>query len=328
MTTLNHIIVANFGGPRDLEEVLPFLTTLLNDHEVIRPFLPLPLHRLLFTWIARRRTPRVQHDYQTMGGRSPIFDDTEWVGGEIHRQLGVKTSVFHRYLPATHDTFFAEAAELPRGTTVFPLFPQFSYATTGSIKEIFRKRLLSAVFEGLNWVDSYPDHPAYIGAMQGGIRDFLEAQHLSIDEVALLFSAHGLPVSFVRRGDPYPRECTASYKAIRAAFPTAVTRLSYQSKFGYGKWLGPPTGEMCHNVLSWSGGRRHVVIVPLSFTSDHIETLFEIERLYLPPIRAAGLQAYRCPALNRRPDWVAAIREVLVSPRSCSPYLAQRGRIQ
>lgn len=91
-------------------------------------------------------------------------------------------------------------------------------------------------------------------------------------------------------------------------------RLCYQSKFGRGEWLRPYTNEACEEILSWHEGRKNVVFIPISFTSDHIETLFEIEKLYLPPIQKNGLSAFRCPALNLEPYWLNAILEILEEP--------------
>jgi ferrochelatase len=90
--------------------------------------------------------------------------------------------------------------------------------------------------------------------------------------------------------------------------------LAFQSKFGHGEWLRPYTSEMCDTPQTWNHERRNVVFIPLSFTSDHIETLFEIEYQYLPAIRAQGLEAFRCPAMNLRHDWLDAIVEIIKEP--------------
>jgi ferrochelatase len=109
------------------------------------------------------------------------------------------------------------------------------------------------------------------------------------------------------------------------AFPKALGKLCYQSKFGRGEWLKPYTDATCEKILNWHEGRKHVVIVPISFTSDHIETLFEIEQLYLPLIRSQGLQAYRCPALNREPYWVDALAEIARESNLCRNGTLIRG---
>ena len=152
---------------------------------------------------------------------------------------------------------------------------------------------------------------SYIAAFQQTIREALQEEGWSDEETTLLFSPHGLPEKFVAQGDPYAKECELSLRAITAAFPKAGSLLSYQSKFGRGEWLRPYTDELCKEIQAHVRNCKNVLVIPLSFTSDHIETLFEVERLYLPLLRAQGMQARRCPALNRRDDWVDAIVQIL-----------------
>ena len=309
------MLLVNFGGPRSLAEIPSFLTALLLDRDVIRTAWPYFVHRLFFTRIANKRAKKIEPDYQLIGGKSPIFEDTEALALLIQKESTIETIPFHRYLSATHSQFVDRVKEL-QPTCVLPLFPQFSYATTGSIARWFSLHLPREIVAKIQWIKSYADHPAYVASMQQAIRDFLANEHLQEDEVVLLFSSHGLPRAFIETGDPYERECMRSFQAISRGFPQAHSQLSYQSKFGRGEWLRPYTDELCHAALSWTQKRRHVVFVPLSFTSDHIETLFEIEYLYLPLIRKAGLQAYRMPALNQRPDWIQALVTIAqTSPR-------------
>jgi ferrochelatase len=141
----------------------------------------------------------------------------------------------------------------------------------------------------------------------------LQAGQWKEEEVAFLFSCHGLPRRYIDQGDIYESECARSFEAISQLFPRAICRLSYQSKFGKGEWLRPYTDEMCKSPHDWCQGRRFVVIVPLSFTSDHIETLYEIEKLYLPLLEAEGVSAKRCPAINVAPDWIDALAQIAQS---------------
>ncbi len=300
-------LIVNFGGPRSLGEVEPFLIELLNDRDVIRSGFPAFFHRFFFTRVAKKRAKKIAHDYELIGGKSPIFDDTEAVAGA----LGGKVLTFHRYLPATHLASL-EAIEncADEKIAVFPMFPQFSYATTGSIARFFQERLSVNALAKLFWVKSYAGHEAYIAAMQTTLRDFLKIQGIGEEECLLLFSAHGVPQKFIATGDIYERECRLSYEKIKEAFPKAEHLLAYQSKFGRGAWLEPSTESCCKSLAS---KRRHVVVVPLSFTSDHIETLFEIEYQYLPLIRERGFHAHRCPALNRQKVWIEAIGKIVQS---------------
>jgi ferrochelatase len=302
------VLIVNFGGPRSLEEIPEFLRELLCDQDVIRTRMPPFVHRLFFSRIANKRAQKIVAEYQLIGGRSPIFEDTEFVAQKVREQLQCPVLTFHRYLPSTHADFLHNIHRIScEKLLVFPLFPQFSYATTGSIARWFSKYVKRD--HSLRWIRSYAGHEAYISCMQRVLADYLEQQRLARDETMLFFSPHGLPQAFVDTGDPYEEECQLSFRRISQGFPLSV--LAYQSKFGKGEWLRPYTNEMCENVGVWAKGARHVVFVPLSFTSDHIETLFEVEHQYLPILRAKGIQAYRCPALNRRKDWCEAIVHIL-----------------
>jgi ferrochelatase len=306
------LLVINFGGPRDLEEVPDFLEALLTDKDVIRTPLPGFLQDLFFKKIARKRSVRVAHDYGSIGGKSPIFEDTEWVGAALGEAMQLPTLCFHRYLRKTHKSFLEKIRSIDADEIlVFPLFPQFSYATTGSIARWFCKHLPSFICKKLRWISSYPSHEKYVEAFTQNTKEFLAQKGLQEEETVLLFSAHGLPISFIKEGDPYRKECEESFQKISSHFPKASSLLSYQSKFGRAQWITPSTIDMCNQVESWIGEKKHIVFLPLSFTSDHIETLFEIEQEYLAPLKEAGYSAFRCPALGRREDWVRAMKSIL-----------------
>jgi ferrochelatase len=300
-------LIVNFGGPRDLAEIEPFLVALLLDRDVLRTPFPSFLHDPFFRRIAKKRAKKIEEDYRLIGGRSPIYFDTE----AIAKSLDAIT--FHRYLPATHaQTLAAIDATSDPVITVLPLFPQFSYATTGSIARFFQTHLSPSTVAKLRWIKSYPDSAPFIDTFALQIAAFLHSRHLPQEEVLLFFSAHGLPQAFVQEGDPYQTECERSYRALTAHFPKAASLLAYQSKFGRGEWLRPYTSEASCNLGRFN--RPHVVYIPLSFTSDHIETLFEIEHQYLPLARAQGLIAHRCPALGREPSWCSRLETLFSTP--------------
>jgi len=313
------MIVVNFGGPRDLEEIRSFLTELLSDQDVVRTRWPRWMHRWLFSRVAKKRAVKIRVDYEKIGGGSPIYRDTEEIAAKLAARLSIPVLPFHRYLTSTHEAFFRELETWDREVIrVVPLFPQFSFATTGSIARLFSEKLSKKRLRSLRWVSSYPVDAGFIGCYARQIRECLNREGLAEGEVALLFSCHGLPRSFIDEGDVYASECEGSFEAIKALFPGAISCLAYQSKFGRGEWLTPSTEEMCQSVLAWNQRRKAVVVVPLSFTSDHIETLFEIEELYLPLLRANGILAYRCPALNRETDWIDALATISSSEMLCS----------
>ncbi|MBS0626075.1 MAG: ferrochelatase [Verrucomicrobia bacterium] len=308
--TLEYLLV-NFGGPRSLSEVPHFLTELLQDRDLIRTKFPDFFHKWLFGRVARKRAKKIVHDYEKIGGRSPIYFDTEEIARKLSNLLESPVHTFHRYLPETHANSLRQIeASKAKEIRVIPLFPQFSYATTGSIARFLAQNLCCRTVNRLRWIKSYAGHPAFITSYQKRIADFLSEKNLAPSEAILLFSAHGVPRSFICTGDLYETECEISYRRTLSHFPSSLGRLSFQSKFGRGEWLRPYTDETCESILDWNQNRRHVVFVPITFTSDHIETLFEVEELYLPLIRNRDLSAYRCPALNQEPYWIKALSHI------------------
>lgn len=313
-------LLVNFGGPRHLGEIEEFLIALLNDQEVIRTPFPPWIHRLLFTRVAKKRSKRIEHDYATIGGKSPIFEDTEAIAKQLSGLLDEEVITFHRYLPKTHSAFIKKMLHVTDEIRVFPLFPQFSYATTGSIALWFHRHLPRAIVNRMWWVKSYAAHCSYISVFENCLREFLAKQGLKEEECLLLFSAHGLPQRFIDAGDVYEKECRQTFQQLSQLFPHAVSHLSFQSQFGKEEWIRPYTSEFCSQLDT----KRKVVVVPLSFTSDHIETLYEVEQQYLPLIREKGAVALRCPALNLRPDWIEAIAQIMKEKEGTSTQMLLR----
>lgn len=318
-------ILANFGGPRNVEEIRSFLTSLLTDQDVVRSGLPSFFHKRLFSYIAKKRVAKVQGEYESMGGRSPIFGDTEALAEQLRSRIEGSVIPFHRYLPETHQSFIEQIETITAPTIqVFPLFPQFTYATTGSIARWFRDHLPYVQVRKLRWIKSYAAHPAFVSAHVASIREFLQQHGIAEQDCMLLFSAHGIPKSFVCTGDIYREECERSVSAIGGHFPQALSKLCFQSKFGPGEWLKPYTIDVAENIEEEAQGKQHVVFVPISFTSDHIETLCEIENDYMEPVRERGLQAYRVPALTLREDWIDAIVQILAENDPCNNQMLVR----
>jgi len=303
-------ILVNFGGPRDLSEVESFLTALLTDRDVIQTPLPSVIQNFIFTRVAKKRAPEVSKDYAKIGGGSPIFADTEWLAKTLAEKMDATVLTFHRYLRATHRSFLDALKTLEADKIiVFPLFPQFSYATTGSIARWFSSHVDKETVHKMEWISSYATHPSYIDAFTSVIEEFLSKQGLH--DFHLFFSAHGLPVKYVEEGDPYQKECENSFVAIAERFSSFPALLGYQSQFGKAEWLKPSTIQICEKPRLFFRKERPVVFIPLSFSSDHIETLFEVEEGYIAPLRELGYPAYRCPALGRNEKWVDAVKNII-----------------
>ncbi len=313
------LIVVNFGGPRSLDEIPSFLKSLLCDKDVVRTALPTPIHNYLFSKIAKKRSKKVSADYQHIGGKSPIYEDTEAVAFQLKHYTNCPIYTFHRYLPVTHPRFIRSLllADVEEWK-IFPMFPQFCYATSGSIARWFSEKLPSHITRNMHWLKSYPHQKPYIDLFTNRIRAYMQEKKIPEKDWLLFFSAHGVPKKFIEEGDPYQRECELSYNEIIKNFPQSQTLLAYQSKFGPGEWIKPYTIDVCEKIKEVTD-KKNALFVPLAFTSDHIETLFEIETEYMPVIQKQGLNTFRLPAFNDKKDWVETISILLKEPHSQVP---------
>jgi ferrochelatase len=331
------IVMMNLGGPATLDAVEPFLLQLFADREIIQ----LPFQSFLGPFIAKRRTPKVQKLYQAIGGGSPILRWTEAQGrGMVERldRLSPETAphqfyVAFRYTPPfSDDALKAMQADGVERVVAFTQYPQWSCSTTGSsLNELWRAAGRLRVRNAFKWsiIDRWPTHPGFVSAMADTVRDgLLQFPAEDRSKVLVLFSAHSLPLSVIERGDSYPQEVGATVQGVmeRLGFSHPYL-LAYQSEVGPVKWMGPSTERIIHKLAKQ--GHKHVLVVPIAFTSDHIETLSELDREYGDLAKNLGISNYRrAPALNDRPAFLDAmadiVREHLASGRPYGPQYSTR----
>jgi protoporphyrin/coproporphyrin ferrochelatase len=312
------VLLLNLGGPDSLEAVEPFLYNLFNDPFLIRiPFLKGPLRRWFARTVSRRRAPHVKQLYAEIGGRSPIGPLTEEQGRNLEQELHEGYRCYVAF--AAWKPYIREAVERARRDGVrrligVSLFPQWCSATTESVFFDLRKAAASAGLPLLE-VDRYPEDPLYLDAMaetvQEGLRRFPEPS-----KVHVLFSAHGVPVSIIKKGDPYEREINATVKGIVSRLPKEQQwSLSYQSKVGPVKWLTPATidhlGALAAKQVS------DVLVIPVAFVSDHIETLHEQRILLRDVALKAGIRRYEVAnALNGSRLYARALAQLVKTVES------------
>jgi protoporphyrin/coproporphyrin ferrochelatase len=314
------IVMLNLGGPATLDDVEPFLLELFADREIIQ----LPFQRWLGPFIARRRTPKVKGLYAAIGGGSPILRYTEAQGrGMVARldRLSPETAPHQFYVafrytrPTSEDALRRMHADGVERAIAFTQYPQFSCSTTGSsLNELWRAASRIGLGEAFEWtiVDRWPAHRGFIDAMtetvRSGLDQFAAADR---DKVLILFSAHSLPLDVIDRGDSYPQEVGASVQAVVDRLNSSNPFiLAYQSDVGPVRWLGPSTEQVLRRL--GARGQKHVLVVPIAFTSDHIETLSELDREYGEVAHQAGITEYRrAPALNDRPRFLDALAEIV-----------------
>ena len=331
------IVLLNLGGPRDLDEVEPFLVKLFADREIIK----LPWQSILGPFIARRRTPAVRELYRAIGGGSPLLSWTQrQAAGMVERldRLSPETAphlpfVAFRYAaPSSEDALVAMAEAGVERAVAFTQYPQFSCATTGSsLNELWRAADRVGLADRFSWsvIDRWYLHPGFIEAMVQRVREGLEGYpEEERGDVLLLFSAHSLPLEMVKRGDPYIREVSATVDAVVEALGGRHPfTLSWQSEVGPVAWMGPSTERTIADLASM--GVKNALVVPIAFTSDHIETLSELDIELAEQAHAAGMTGFRrAPALNDHPGFIDAMADIVhrhLSTREvCSPLYGVR----
>jgi protoporphyrin/coproporphyrin ferrochelatase len=316
------IVLLNLGGPKTLDDVEPFLLRLFADRELLR----LPFQDTLGKFIAKRRTPKVRGLYDRIGGGSPILHWTETQGRGMIERLDAmspetaphKFYVAFRYTaPFADDALRQMAADGVERAVAFSQYPQYSCTTTGSsLNDLWRGLDRTGLAGRFAWslIDRWPTHAGFIEAMAQTVREGLQQYDAAErDRVLLMFSAHSLPLSVIDRGDAYPQEVGASVDRVleHLGLPNP-SMLCYQSEVGPVRWLGPSTEEVIKRLAT---DRRHnVMAIPIAFTSDHIETLSELDLEYGELAHSLGLRGFkRTPALNDSPLFIDAMADLVTA---------------
>ncbi|MEN8200504.1 MAG: ferrochelatase [Thermodesulfobacteriota bacterium] len=306
------IILLNMGGPEKPEDVRPFLFNLFSDRQIIRLgpfFMQTPLAWL----IARKRAPKSMKTYEKIGGGSPLARITREQGQALEKLLrehGDYTVVSGmRYWQPDSDTALKELTD--RGISkiiALPLYPHYSRATSGSsIQDL--KRAIDSCDKAidLSVIESWPTQASYVRAVAANIRE--AAARFAPDIPQVVYSAHSLPVSFIEDGDPYVEHIQATIKELEKE-TTLQGRLCFQSRSGPVEWLSPSTPEMLDTLAR--EGCKNIVMVPISFVSDHVETLYEIEMLYCDQARDLGMRLEASASLNCDPLFIQGLKELVL----------------
>ncbi|MEH2325490.1 MAG: ferrochelatase [Nostoc sp.] len=331
------VLLLNLGGPDKLEDVGPFLYNLFSDPEIIR--LPFRwLQKPLAWFIASRRTRTSQENYKQIGGGSPLRRITEAQGEALKEQLGylgqeTKIYVGMRYWnPYTEEAIAQITQDNIEHLVILPLYPQFSISTSGSSFRLLEKLWQEdPKLQPIDYtvIPSWYKEPGYLQAMAQLIAQELE-QFPNPDEVHIFFSAHGVPKSYVEEaGDPYQQEieeCTALIMQTLNR-PNAHT-LAYQSRVGPVEWLQPYTEDALKEL--GAKGVKDLVVVPISFVSEHIETLQEIDIEYREIAEESGIHNFRrVPAPNTHPVFINALAKLVIDAlRNPSFKLSQAAQMK
>jgi ferrochelatase len=312
------VVLLNLGGPDSLEAVEPFLYNLFSDPDIIDFPGSFLFRKRLAKLISTRRSPGVIKQYSEIGGKSPIKDHTlrqaALLEEKLNENISAKVFVAMRYWrPFTEDALDAIEREGINRVILLPLYPQFSKATTTSSVKEWEKQLKRRTMDlESTLIESYFEHPPYIDAFVERINEGLERfPEERRGDVNILFSAHGTPMKLVRQGDPYSGHIKKTIEAIVARGGLAQTHtLCYQSKVGPLKWLTPSTPDTIAELAS--KGVKDMLLVPVAFASDHLETLFELGIEYRRQAKERGVVQYEVTeGLNDSPKFIEALASLV-----------------
>ena len=308
------VVLFQLGGPDSLDAIEPFLYNLFCDPDIIDfPFARIarqPLAKLIST----TRAKHVAHHYAEIGGKSPILEFTmrqaAALEAELRRDFDARVVVAMRYWkPFTGEAIRALEQHAPDEVVLLPLYPQYSKTTTGSSLNEWERHWKRSDPPVTTIQDFYEDD-AYLLAVVETVNSTL-SQFADSSDVDMIFSAHSVPVAVIDKGDPYQRQIERTVELVwnRGQWP-GRRHICYQSKVGASKWLRPSMHETVQRLAA--EGRKHLLVVPISFVSDHVETLHEIDIEHRQQARELGIVDYRMtPGLNDSPAFIRALSELV-----------------
>ncbi|HEX8368172.1 MAG TPA: ferrochelatase [Pyrinomonadaceae bacterium] len=328
------VVLLNLGGPDSLEAVEPFLFNLFNDPDIIDFPLSFLFRKRLAKLISSKRHPRIREQYKQIGGKSPLKDFTLRQANLLERKLNgkipAKVYVAMRYWhPLTEEALDEIEKDGVKKVVLLPLYPQYSKATTeSSVKEWEKQLALRENLPKLEWslIESYYDFPPYADAFVERINQGLEKFPAEKrNDVHILFSAHGTPMKLVRAGDPYSEHIKKTVSAVvkQGDFSQSYS-LCYQSKVGPQKWLKPSTPETIAALAEQ--GVKNMLVVPVAFASDHLETLFEVGIEFRHLAKNAGVEQFEVTeGLNYSEKFIDALARLVFDKLENSASIENNG---
>ncbi|WP_292664058.1 ferrochelatase [Nitratifractor sp.] len=302
------VLLLNMGGPNNLDEVELFLRNMFADPRI----LPMSawMRKRIGAMIVRRRLEEAQENYRELGGKSPLTEITWSLTAKVETRSGVLVRPAMRYVPPFADPALRECAEEGvEELVLFPMYPHYSTTTTlSSVEDVAARCEAMGYHPEIRVVAPYYDDYDYLMIQAERIRE--AAEGIETREYDLILSAHGLPMSIIRTGDPYEKQVEANVSALKTMLRSQGIifkniKLAYQSKVGNAAWLEPNLADLLRRPENLK-----VLIFPLAFTVDNSETLFELDREHRAIAEKIGYEDYRvarCP--NDGEDFAAFIAE-------------------
>ncbi len=294
------VLFLYMGAPDSPEAIQPFLYNLFSDDAIIS----MPMNKLMAFVISRLRARKVKRRYELIGGASPLLKITSEQAEALEKRLGVPVYVGMRYWkPFINEALDSVLKAGIEKLVVLPLYPQYSSTTTGSafselsVAQRNRKQKLEIIK-----IKSWHTNELFIDALA----EKIEAA-LNNFEADIIFSAHSLPVSIIEKGDPYQKQVKETVEALESRLGVKGT-IAYQSS-GPGRWLKPEIKEVITSMAS--EGKKKVLVAPVSFVSDHIETLYDIDIAMKKYAGKLGIELRRTEALNTSESFIRALEKIV-----------------
>ena len=310
------VVLFQLGGPDSIDAIEPFLNNLFQDPDIFK----LPFGQKLFAKIiSSRRAPKVAEEYELIGGKSPINEWTEKQRKLLEEELreeNVEADVvtaMRYWHPLTELAAKKIEEEDYDKVVLLPLYPHYSISTSGSSFNEWKRKYRGDKSK-LIYVNDFYKNKNYLKAINERIDETLERFPEEVrDDVQIVFSAHGTPMSMVKNGDPYSGQiCDTVEMVMDARNRSHEHHLCFQSKVGPVKWLEPATDTMIEELAE--KGKKHLLIVPISFVSDHVETLFELDIEYREDADKNNIENYIVmKGLNDSPTFIQALKEITIN---------------
>ncbi|MFQ5724008.1 MAG: ferrochelatase [Terriglobia bacterium] len=319
------VVLFQLGGPDSLQAIEPFLFNLFSDPDIIDFPLARLARRPLARLAARSRARKVQRHYTEIGGQSPILELTRAQATGLERELrkSLDASVFlaMRYWhPLTAEAVREVKAGEFDEVVLLPLYPQYCRVTTGSSLNEWQRQAARAELNALptKVIRDFYQHPHYLEAVVEKINSTLQ-RFPAPEPVTLVFTAHGIPRALAEAGDPYREQVEATTTLVRERGGWGHPyRLCYQSKVGPGHWLQPMLRETLRELAA--AGARNLLVIPIAFVTDHVETLHEIDIEARAQARQLGIARFEMmPALNDSPLFIRALADLVRNRAGVDP---------
>ena len=317
------VILFNLGGPDSMDAVEPFLFNLFNDPAIIS--LPTIFRYPLAKFISKKRAPTAKAIYSEMGGKTPILQETQAQAEAIDKSLQNEKDKYKCFItmrcwnPRASETIKQVKKFNPDEIILLPLYPQYSDATSGSsIKEWADTCQKENLNVKTKIICCYPTEKDFILSYANLIKEKIDLKKLN--EITLIFSAHGLPENKIKKGDPYQWQVEQSVKSLvkKLAIKNLNYILSYQSRVGPLKWIGPSTEKIIKNEAI---KQKIIIVVPVAFVSEHSETLVELDIEYRKLAEQNGSKEYiRVPAVTVNQDFINSLKSNILQASKCEKF--------